>query len=629
MNSDYLLLDRDYTFYNALAWGNCLGHYRRAFDSQSSCSERIMHSVIALFETIPILSQSASLVEMAISHCFRPPFQEIDVWGEWARRRANEPPEEFYDLIFSLHRKIESQYRELPWPTQMQKIVIMTEVQGGQGDVAAAAKAIALMQKICSTLTFDWALMNSSFCSNDPQSFLHCDYPSNVHIRKCGSEPPEKSPGDFLLTGPVKLGWGLDYIESLISRKIAGPTFGFRENAENPTTPRYLQAMVQEASPKADSEIYQDLHSHLFPSESGNSSGQLPMGLQPGSGVFLDRSRIEAPKSRGYCCSSYLPQIQDAELRKDILEAMNVFDGKSEPDYDQYSFNSGYAHNPASWGKFIDCVAIHEKKKDVVIVLNQRGEFAHPSTKEFQDQIFTPERLAFLREKGYGRVIFKGQGQDPALLQEEEASHEGRRLTVIVRPSFAPEDMKYIQLASERLLATGDNTAVESWCSRCKLYLYEDAANMGCKWRFLQQQVDLAKTISPNLSQLLALFGGDQRLPNRSLNKPLSKEEMVEMEQLLNDSNLSDATLQFCKEITVNYSFHKVLEAALKRAAWHHLIPALATVEAENLGEKFRSGLVTYLKKNPKPPKETFDVPDISALGKRIQETVQKYISSE
>ncbi len=344
------------------------------------------------------------------------------------------------------------------------------------------------------------------------------------------------------------------------------------------------------------------------------------MGLQPGSGVFLDQSRLKAPLSRGYCCPSYLPRIQDDNLRMDILEAMHVFDGQSEPDYNQFSFNSGYAHHRASWGKFIDCVAIHEKNKHVVLVLNQRGEFAQLSTQEFQDQIFTPQRLAFLKQKGYGTVQLKGQEQDTTVLQDSQSD---RQLTVIIRPSFTPNDMRQMQLASERLLATGDNSAVESWCARCKLYLYEDVANMGCKWRFLQQQVDLAKTISPNLSRLLALFGGDRRLPNPSLNEPLNGQRMAEMEQLLNDPDLSDATLQFCDHITSNYSFHEVLEAALKRTAWHHLIPELAKIEAETLDEDFRSELVTYIK-NPEARK-VLRVRALPELGKRVQEAVHLF----
>ena len=287
------------------------------------------------------------------------------------------------EALFPLHSQIDSQYRALPWPAQMQKIVVLTEVKGGRGDIAAAAKAIALMQKLCSTLTFDWVLQGARPDQYDPMSFLNCDDPSKVRIRYWLSKPPEEAPGDLLLTGPVKLGWGVDYIESRIRRNVAGPAFGFMENAEALRTfDQSLPATIVRQANAEDSndKIYQELHPLIFPCKSDNSESLLPMGVQPGTGVFLDQNRIEAPLSRGYCCPSYLPRIQDAELRKDILEAMNVFDGVSEPDYDQHSFNSGYAHRPASWGKFIDCVAIHEKNKHAVIVLNQRGEFAHPTT---------------------------------------------------------------------------------------------------------------------------------------------------------------------------------------------------------------------------------------------------------
>lgn len=657
MALNYLLLKRDYTVYNALAWGNCFNHARRAWAPTASWSQRIFHGTIAWVEWVPIISQIVSLFEMAVASLFKPSHALADLTKREIRHiELQEPglahqaralalqalPSDVIDIalpqqidtlqeaLFPLHRQIDSQYRALPWPAQMQKIVVFTNVRGGRGDIAAAAKAIALMQKLCPTLSFDWILLGERSDQYDLRSFLNCDDPSKIRIREWQSKPPEKAPGDFLLIGPVELIWGVDYLESRIRRKIAGPTFGFLENAYGLLTfdSKILQATVENADQQqvTANEIYQNLHPTIFPSKSGNNKGLLPMGVQPGTGVFLDQSRIEAPLSRGYCCPSYLPQIQDAELREDILEAMNIFDGISEPDYDQHSFNSGYAHHPASWGKFIDCVAIHEKNKHAVIVLNQRGSSAHLTIQEFQDQIFTPQRLAFLKQKGYGTVLFKGQGPETTLLQDAENPQLERRLTVIVRPSFNPSDMRCMQLASERLLATGDNSAVESWCARCKLYLYEDVANAGCKWKFLQQQVDLGQTISPNLSKLMALFGGDQRLPDyTSSHHPLDGSKMVEMEELLNAPDLSDATLQFCDHITSTYSFYAPLEAALKRTAWHHYIPQLARIEAETIDESFRAGLVTYLK-NPKVSEKALRVKNIPELGKRVQEAVQQYL---
>jgi hypothetical protein len=523
--------------------------------------------------------------------------------------------------LFPLHRQIERQYLTLPWPAQIQKIVVLTQVNGGRGDIVAAAKTIDVMQRMCSTLTFDWVLQGARYHEYIPSLFLDCLNPSKVNMRNWKSLPQEDVQGDFLLAGPVGLGWGVDYIETGIRRKIVGPVFSFLENAQdlNSFVTTSLPPIVQKDLEKK--EMYQELHTLAFPSSLGEGH-QLPMGLQPGSGVFLDRSRMGAALSRGDCCPSYLLQIEGSTLRKDILEAMNVFDGQSQPDYDQYSFNSGYAHHPVSWGKFIDCVAIHEKNKHVVIVLNQKGEFADLSDQEFQDKIFGEERLAFLKEKGYGDIFFKGKDQSVVLLQHVEGS---RRLTVIVRPSFFPSQMKYMQLASERLLATGDNSAVEAWCARCKLYLYEDVANMGCKWRFLQQQVDLAQTISPNLSKLLALFGGDARLSDPCLNKPLNRQKMDEVEQLLNDPSLSDSTLQFCSHITSKYSFDKVLEAAIKRTVWHHCIPELAKIESETIDEDFQTGLIAYFK-DLGASEKVLHVRGLPELGRRVQGAVQEYL---
>ncbi|HSX37748.1 MAG TPA: hypothetical protein VLE95_02835 [Chlamydiales bacterium] len=106
---------------------------------------------------------------------------------------------------------------------------------------------------------------------------------------------------------------------------------------------------------------------------------------------------------------------------------------------------------------------------------------------------------------------------------------------------------------------------------------------------------------------------------------PLSGQKMAEIEQILNDPNLSDETLQFCDHISTNYSFHEVLEAALKRTIWHHYIPELAKIEAETLDEDFRSELVAHLK-NPEVARKVLRVRAIPKLGKRVQEIVQKYL---
>jgi len=100
------------------------------------------------------------------------------------------------------------------------------------------------------------------------------------------------------------------------------------------------------------------------------------------------------------------------------------------------------------------------------------------------------------------------------------------------------------------------------------------------------------------------------------------------MEKLLNDAELSDATLQFCDRIISNYSFYPVFEAALKRAVWHHCIPELARIESEALDENFRKGLVNYFR-DPENSEKVLHVTNLSKIGKRVQEAVDLYLKDE
>ncbi len=84
------------------------------------------------------------------------------------------------------------------------------------------------------------------------------------------------------------------------------------------------------------------------------------MGLVPGSGIFFDQSRLDTPLSREYCCPAPLLKIKDDSLRRDILRSLDSINKDTLPNFDLHSFNSGYAHRPSSWGKFIDFVAIQE-----------------------------------------------------------------------------------------------------------------------------------------------------------------------------------------------------------------------------------------------------------------------------
>ncbi len=127
------------------------------------------------------------------------------------------------------------------------------------------------------------------------------------------------------------------------------------------------------------------------------------------------------------------------------------------------------------------------------------------------------------------------------------------------------------------------------------------------------------------MSRLLALFGGDQRLADPQLNQPLSRERMAEMEQLLQDPSLPEATLQFCNHITKRYSFDTVLEAAIKRCAWIHTLPELTALEEATMGTEFSDSILAYLYRD-QPSPETLTVRTLPELGRRIKRIVGAHV---
>ncbi|HXF29838.1 MAG TPA: DUF562 domain-containing protein, partial [Chlamydiales bacterium] len=278
-----------------------------------------------------------------------------------------------------------------------------------------------------------------------------------------------------------------------------------------------------------------------------------------------------------------------------------------------------FAHWSGSWARFIDFVAVHEKKKDVVIVANQEGEFEKNTTKQFYDKLFTFKRLKLLKHYGYGTIVVKGANGEEFIVKTIPQPNE-RTLTVIVRPSFLPYDMKMLQLAAERLLATGDNTAAEAWAARCKLYQYENVSNCGCKTTFLAQQVALAKTVSLSLARFIEIAGQSSR-------HELPEADLFEAIALVESDGFSKATQEFCRVIAQNYSFKPVLEGALKRAAWMHTLPELMKEEAEALDPVFTKALMTsFVDESVRPPTQvpTDYAPLLARVNSRVQEHLAK-----
>ena len=266
-----------------------------------------------------------------------------------------------------------------------------------------------------------------------------------------------------------------------------------------------------------------------------------------------------------------------------------------EPNYDRVSLNFGYAHSDQSMANFIDFVAIHERQKQLVIVFHR--------TEGDTSTLFSQQRVAFLEKWGYGSIIAKQIGKEPVELLRSTRL-DLRTLTALFVPSVAPNDMRQLQLASERLLATGDNSPAEAWAARCKLFMYEI---FGLKRAFHKQQVQLASRISDNLGKFFELSS----MPS------LKCDEMEQVIQILLDEKLSEATLEFCRRVCLDFSLEPILEGALKRTAWLHCQPNLIDEEVALIEEEAKSAMVHLLQRADAPP-QTVTLRNLSQLRSRI-----------
>jgi len=131
--------------------------------------------------------------------------------------------EELDEALFSLHRQIERQYLALPWPSLIQKVVVLTDIVGGRGDIVGSTKIIALMQRICPTLNFDWVLKGAQYDQYDPVSFLSCQNLSKIRQREWLSDPLEVAPADIFLQVPSNLLRELSILNAIFREKFLDP----------------------------------------------------------------------------------------------------------------------------------------------------------------------------------------------------------------------------------------------------------------------------------------------------------------------------------------------------------------------------------------------------------------------
>lgn len=490
--------------------------------------------------------------------------------------------------------KLNQAYLNLPWPKQVEKIALFTQVVGGKGDISAGGKVINLLGKSNPKIKFEWFL-NKKPC--DPKQFL--DDPKRTQIN------PPKDSADLLITGPVNLTWSVDYVEATFDISKTSSQFSFTECGTIPYGNKYSDAkalcrdLEDENIDEPMHTTYAKIHSLLFTSKGFGSYG-LPIGLKKGMGILLDPVRLKESSHFEVSSASFLDDLEDKSLREDVTKIP----------HDNLSINSGYVHHPRSWHRYVDFVTAHEKKKNVLIILNQKSEFEDHTTKNFADALFTPERLAFLRDRGYGQITIKGTEKSSIVIDSSEGF---RTLTLVVRPNFLPQDMAKIQLASERIASTGNNSSAEAFACKCKMYFYENVFN-GMYYhseKYLKEQIALANEINPNLARFIEL---------EAKVEPLIQEELQEALKIIDDPELEHWTLQLCKKITDDYSFDNIFLGALKRYLWHHFKPSLVDLELSVIDDCFKQATVDFLTSKQEPRR--VEVKNLNNLSRKLENAI-------
>jgi len=317
---------------------------------------------------------------------------------------------------------------------------------------------------------------------------------------------------NFLIDGPAPTNWGHDYIESKCCLII-----------------KYYQTYTFTEIAKYTNKPMGNLYDFELPIT-------LSMNLDETSGVFIDKRISSIKLPNGYSDQQFIKQISN-DLQDDIVSAF---------EYGPASINFGYAHTSHLKTRFI-WTTLQQSKQNTLIIVNRHGVFERYDYEEFVKVTMEDLKKYDIADLDFHSIIFLENG----LVKKKRLNSRGRKLVhIVVREKFNPKDMTWLQLASDRLLATGDNSACESYAARCKLYMYEDVANCGCKDKFLKQQITVASIISTSLGRYIELAGK---------NKDFTAEEMKEYKSLLKIESLGQSTVEFCNYIIENYDFEDKL----------------------------------------------------------------------
>ena len=483
-------------------------------------------------------------------------------------------------LFLPLIRQIEDLYRQLPWPKEIQRVcVVMEMADDGYGDVAACANVIKTVLKVAGyVIHIDWVVRSHNF--DQLPNFLEealDPYVTRLDRKGIGKLQP---PTDLTLMGPCPCSLDNRLLGHILRKPLNGPLLKFIE-----ADPNLFDL------PDADPMDIKAFYDAILNDKGGTF---LALGLAEGTGFFIDRERAEAPLSEKYYCHSYLNRVTNPELKKAILDAMSP----------ESSFNFGYAKEEGSKIKYIKLVAMDEREKNPVILI------------PFLSENCISKLIPFLEKQGYGRLIFKNTDGGET---SHNISDKGRQLTIITTKRMEAADVKWAQLAAERLLSTGDNSLIESLCARARLHVYETRFH---KRALSKQLINLAGQFSPSLSQLLQLF---EDLPTDS---PWSDELLGKIKALLDDPKLTDGSLALSEAVVQGYSFETVLEAALKRTVWQHVLPKLAATEYTHVEEEFKT-IMEHYRDNSTETLPPFSKDLLMSLGENLRQITSLPLDSE
>lgn len=491
-------------------------------------------------------------------------------------------------------RKLEELYQDRSWPIEeYPAVTVLSQVWQGAGDVVSGRNLIERIARFHEGIKINWCVPISSKVISDPYETLPPELKGRVTMIT-PEEFQKIGKGDVLVAGPSHMGDDWSYIEKARGKgaaviavdELAFPSYGCGES---------LSKTLDKLSK------FSDIFKEFFPAQSGKKENMSAMGLGEGQGVFLNQERIRESLFDVGCDPKYLKLLENKELQQSIFNALGG------EDYSTASLAFGYAQIFSSKKEFVECAAMKEQEKNVVVVLNAKGEecpYTTPS--EYSAHIFSDENLKFFEEMGYTSFVVK-KGKEIVRISRGSG---GREITVDLYDRFAKEDMKNLQLAAPMLLATGDNTLIESLCAGSTFLVYECR---GHKRELLNQLIGLSSNISEDYTELLKTFGRE-----RGVNDPnISQEERERLKTILQSEELPKAVAKLCKTVVANYSLDDKLKGQILRSVYNHLKPKESLEEEmAALGPEMKEALMAYVNE---PGNYKVPIPGLEEMKERVE----------